>query len=485
MPPKNGGNGSRQARRNHSLDQRTQPRTTTTTTAIKPSIASQAGKNRLAPKLAQSGFSIAPLILEGVKLNKMELNDVIKQKFGDVKIRDIQGSRTGTFTIQASDIQSFNKLLNELQTTMSSNGHGSAKVFVPRSIQRIKDTEKVAFVKRVDTEIPEDRIVEAIRSIGIDVTSVARLLDKDGKTPTRTLKITFADVGNRNTFVRNGLQVDYMHFDAEPASQNTKPTQCFLCLKFNHVAKYCKTKEQTCAKCGENHRKDQCTVTDDQIKCANCKGKHEATSKECTFYQDQEKKMKQQVERYSSSSKLINTTPVFDVNEFPHLPMNQRQWQNNLPKDFFEEIVNVLSTKMEKLIEKTTTKLLAKLQQRIQKIEQSLGLSSCSQGDNSNEVDHPIDNNNNDNNQDEEEFISELSSEEEKNDAPKFIKDKRQQRGKVQQQPKSSDVTSKPTPTTTTSSSTKPKPKKQKPDNSKRARSPNSSIEVQTLDIQT
>lgn len=481
MPPKNGGNSSRPVRRNHSLDLHRQPRTTTTT-ATKPSIASQAGKNRLAPKLAQSGLSIAPLILEGVKLNKMELNDVIKQKFDGVKIRDIQGSRTGIFTIQASDVQSFNKLLNELQTTMSSNGHGSAKVFVPRSIQRIKDTEKVAFVKRVDTEIPEDRIVEAIRSIGIDVTNVARLLGKDGKTPTRTLKITFADVGNRNTFVRNGLQVDYMHFDAEPASQNTKPTQCFLCLKFNHVAKYCKTKEQTCAKCGENHRKDQCTVTDDQIKCVNCKGKHEATSQECTIYQDQEKKMKQQVVRYSSSTQLINTTPVFDVNEFPHLPMNQRQWQDNLPKDFFEEIVNVLSTKMEKLIEKTTTKLLAKLQQRIQKIEQSLGFSSCSQGNN-NEVDNPIDKDTNNNNQDEEEFISELSSEEE-NYVAKSIKDKRQQRQKVQQQHQSSDITPKPTSITTTSSSTKPKPKKKKPDNSKRARSPNSSIEVQTLDMQ-
>lgn len=483
MPPKNGGNGSRLPRRNHSLDTRVQSRTTTTTTT-KPSIASQAGKNRLAIKSTQSGFNIAPLILEGVKLNKMELNDVIKQKFGGVTIRDIQGSRTGIFTIQASDVQSFNKLLNELQATMISNGHGSAKVFVPRSIQRIKDTEKVAFVKRVDTEIPEDRIVEAIRSIGIDVTNVARLLGKDGKTASRTLKITFGDVCNRNTFVRNGLQVDYMHFDAEPASQNTKPIQCFLCLKFNHVAKYCRTKEQICAKCGENHRKDQCTVTDDQIKCVNCKGKHEATSQDCTFYQDQEKKMKQQVERFSSSQRSTNTTPVFDVNEFPHLPKSQRQWQDNLPKDFFEEIVNALSTKMENLIEKTTTKLFAKLKQRIQMIEQSLGLSSCSQGNTNinNEVDNPIDNyTNNNNNQDEEEFISELSSEEEENFVAKSTKDKRQQRRKVQQQPQPTDVTPKPTQNTT-ALSTKPKPKKQKPDNSKRARSPNSSIEVPTLD---
>ena len=181
MPPKPGGGGSRHSRRNQSLNPHTRARTT------QPSIASQAGSNRLAPKPAQSGFSIAPLILERAKLNKMELNDIIKQKFAHVKISDIQCSRSGIFTIQSSDVQSFNQLLNELSTVMTSNGHATAKVFVPRSIQRIKDTEKVPFVKRVDIEIPDNRIIEAIKSIGIDVTNVARLTGKDGKTPTRTV----------------------------------------------------------------------------------------------------------------------------------------------------------------------------------------------------------------------------------------------------------------------------------------------------------
>jgi len=112
MPPKEGGGGSRLKRQNRSHD----PLTRTTTT--QPSIASQTGRNRLAPKPAQSGFTIAPLILEGVKFNKMELNDIIKQKFGNVKINDIQSSRTGAFTIQSSDVQSFNQLLNELSTVM-------------------------------------------------------------------------------------------------------------------------------------------------------------------------------------------------------------------------------------------------------------------------------------------------------------------------------------------------------------------------------
>jgi hypothetical protein len=141
-----------------------------------------------------------------------------------------------------------------LASTLNNNGQPGAKVYVPRSIQRIKDTEKLAFVKRVDLEIPESRITEALKAVGLDVINVTRLTGKDGKTATQTVKISFSDVQNRNTFVHTGLQVDCMHFTAEPASQNTKPVQCYICLKYNHVAKYCKTKQQVCARCGDNHR---------------------------------------------------------------------------------------------------------------------------------------------------------------------------------------------------------------------------------------
>ncbi|CAF4309829.1 unnamed protein product [Rotaria magnacalcarata] len=62
-----------------------------------------------------------------------------------------------------------------------------------------------------------------------------------------------------------------MQFNAEATSQNKKSVQCFICLQYNHVTKYCKTKQQICAKCGDNHRIEQCTVANDAIKCNNCK----------------------------------------------------------------------------------------------------------------------------------------------------------------------------------------------------------------------
>ena len=356
MPPKKGGGGGRQSRRNHSLDltsQRTKtPLSSTTTTTT----------------------TMAKTTKHPSAQNTMELNDVIKNHFGDVNIRNIQLGRTGAFTIQAGDYKTFNRLLNELTTAMASKGHESTKVFVPRSIQRIKDTEKVAFVKRVDVEIPTERIIEAIKSVGLLVTKVDRLTGKDGKTPTRTVRVTFEDVANRTVFTRYGLQVDYMHFDAEAATQNTKPTQCFLCFKFNHVAKHCKANVQVCAKCGENHRKDQCSATDDQIKCANCKGKHEATSTDCGQYQDQVKKMKNEIEKYSSQCRLIMTPPVMqNSNEFPDLPQPRNSHPlSNLQGNSLDEFMEALTSRLQEFLENTTYCLVDKLNKRINRIERVL-----------------------------------------------------------------------------------------------------------------
>ena len=163
-----------------------------------------------------------PLILEGVKLNKLQLNDILTQHLSDVRIFDIQLRRTGIFTLYATDVKLFNRLLNEFTSILTSNSQPSAKLYVPPFIQRTKETDKVAFMKRVDVEIPDDRITEALKNVGLDVTNVTRLISKDGKTLTRTIKILLTYVQNQNTFVHTGLQVVCMHLIAEPASQNTK-----------------------------------------------------------------------------------------------------------------------------------------------------------------------------------------------------------------------------------------------------------------------
>lgn len=351
MPPKKGGTGgNKQGQGGINVVNSQQPPTTSCgdgqTKAMNHGLKTKDFPGTKVDQKIQSKFNIAPLILEGVKLNKLQLNDFLKQHLKDLRISDIQLSRSGIFTLYAADVKSFNRLLNELTPILATNGQATAKIYVPRSIQCIKDTERVAFVKNVDIEIPESRITEALKDVGLDAIDVVRLTNKTTNVPTKTIKITFNDPQNRNTFVQTGLQVDCMHFTAEPATQNSKPVQCYICLKLNHIAKYCKTKQQVCARCGNNHRIDQCTVASDAAKCYNCKGNHLATSNDCSHYREQEKRMLNLINQYSTTSKPVASPPsIYNTTEFPPLPTAYQQHNDILQSSLFNDIINALSKK--------------------------------------------------------------------------------------------------------------------------------------------
>ena len=332
------------------------------------------GSNPSVGKINQPKFmsSIPPLLLEGVNLTKMQVSDLIKQHLKDIRVLDIQLNRSGMFTVYAGDVSSFNHILDKFAAILATQGQSNAKVYVPRSIQRIKDTEKVAFVKRVDFEIPEGSIKQALKDVGLAVVDVSRLTNRDKNTPTRTVKVTFTDAENRNTFVRTGLQIDSMHFVAESANHNTKPMQCYICLQYNHIAKYCKTKEQVCSKCGEKHHLDKCTAAPEACKCLHCKGNHLATSEECSKYKEQEKRLVNAVNKYSTTAtnKIGQSCNINSTNDFPSLPTttNQRpfNWTEN---DMFNELIKTLTEQIKQMIEEKTTQLMAAINKRLLKIE--------------------------------------------------------------------------------------------------------------------
>jgi hypothetical protein len=63
-------------------------------------------------------------------LNKLQLNDIIKQHLNDIRLSDIQLSRSGIFTIYATDVNSLNRLLYVLTTILATNGKATAELYV-------------------------------------------------------------------------------------------------------------------------------------------------------------------------------------------------------------------------------------------------------------------------------------------------------------------------------------------------------------------
>lgn len=103
------------------------------------------------------------------------------------------------------------------------------------------------------------------------------------------LLITVGEPEHANEMVRQEIIWRYLAHTCELFEGNAKPTQCFKCHGFGHMAMHCR-QAQRCGYCSRTgHKPEDCIVKDDTEahKCANCKGKHAAWHRECPTVIDQ------------------------------------------------------------------------------------------------------------------------------------------------------------------------------------------------------
>jgi hypothetical protein len=84
-----------------------------------------------------------------------------------------------------------------------------------------------------------------------------------------------------NKCIENGCLLDSEIHTTVRFTPQYQVTQCFNCYDFGHCASQCK-RNPRCGKCGENHNTRECTNT--TIKCACCKGGHQAWHRGCPAY---------------------------------------------------------------------------------------------------------------------------------------------------------------------------------------------------------
>lgn len=100
----------------------------------------------------------------------------------------------------------------------------------------------------------------------------------------------------------SNFKIGYLSVVARP--YYPRPLRCFNCLQFGHLGRECK-REKTCRKCSQVYHSESC---EEEEKCINCKGKHNALSNECEKYQEQVKITKLKVDKrisYWEAKKLI------------------------------------------------------------------------------------------------------------------------------------------------------------------------------------
>ena len=86
---------------------------------------------------------------------------------------------------------------------------------------------------------------------------------------------------------------------------NRRILQCFKCQRYGHVQKNCRANEPVCLRCCGKHESVSCPLKNSDpaekvkfYKCANCKGCHSSTSRECPIRQ-QNRNILEMAEKYN------------------------------------------------------------------------------------------------------------------------------------------------------------------------------------------
>lgn len=108
-----------------------------------------------------------------------------------------------------------------------------------------------------------------------------------------SVAIAFATEQEANRAIQHRLYIAGISVRVTKYYTVAPTTQCQKCQGYGHLDSYCR-RQATCALCGESHSTQQhyCSICKTKGKacnhlaarCANCKGKHQASSKTCEIY---------------------------------------------------------------------------------------------------------------------------------------------------------------------------------------------------------
>lgn len=203
-------------------------------------------------------------------------------------------------------------------------------------------------VRFVDTSVKVSEIMEMAvseREI-VDIQRMTRRVTTDLGThfeETQTIVISF-----RGQTLPSSISIYGARCKVEPYVY--KVTQCLQCLRFGHIARYCKSQIR-CNKCGEDHSDENCTIIDPaRFNCVSCHGQHKSTDKMCPEYKKQSEIKKfmahnnvgynEAKNKYRSYSNVASTPYNSDVSEYPSLTTNNRFTILNQVTEKEDEIFN-------------------------------------------------------------------------------------------------------------------------------------------------
>ena len=173
--------------------------------------------------------------------------------------------------------------------------------------------------------------------------------------PTQTVAVTFSA-----TQLPDNVYLDHWRHEVNAYVPPVK--QCLKCLRYGHIAKYCKNSEK-CSICSESHNFRTCTIDSANAKCYNCGGNHIAISSVCPV-------KKQKITELKTKAKTLKYSELFNEKSFPSLTspdnfqqlLNSDKFMNMLVQSVIQIITlnknkeNVNSSSIKKILNETFSK---------------------------------------------------------------------------------------------------------------------------------
>lgn len=172
-------------------------------------------------------------------------------------------------------------------------------------------TEVTGVITHVPINLSNKEIYLAISSTK-NIVSIRRFMRKNndgGNTslqPTKTISITFSCPS-----LPESVDLNSWRFEVRPYIPPVK--QCLKCLRYGHIAKFCKNSNK-CSICGEGHNYKECQLPSKDAICCHCKGNHIAISSVCAVKQEKIRLNKEKFQKRNYADAL-NTTNFPSLNK--------------------------------------------------------------------------------------------------------------------------------------------------------------------------
>lgn len=211
-------------------------------------------------------------------------------------------------------------------------------------------TEVTGVIRDVPVSYSNKKIYQSLNNIN-NIVQVKRFMrkEKEGSSivykPTKTIAITFA----------TSQLPEYIYLDSwrHEVSVYVPPVkQCLKCLRYGHIAKFCKNSEK-CSICTEDHNFKACKIDPNNAKCLNCKGNHIAISSSCPIKQ-------QKINEIKVKSRTVAYSDLLNSKNFPPLnnkvPVQQVISSENFINLLVQSVVKIVSGSKDKSINSNSIK---------------------------------------------------------------------------------------------------------------------------------